>query len=329
MQLAENFIKQDPPERRAMIKRSTNLEALNQSVNAVVDHYKKLLINVEKQLQRLRERRQAFLDLQRLPAPHSLNLDHAVDMTKSALSIKIREKSSWGMRLQEAVTAQKEISQDNYRRQLQETTAPEPFLTTPMLTPSQIQQVASVQQVNSQVPQMQGVSQPSSNTVPSIVPQQRASGRLRKGYGYGEELPAAPAPHNWHLPPPPPVLNLPVNDDDDDDNNDDDNDDDDFGDGLFAEPADDGHDILFLPQSRGKGKKNKAEIQAILFRHDGKLNKVADQKKWLKQHKLRLLKGKKIHLTDNYSRYRITEPHPKKKKRVQRLNKDIDAIIQY
>lgn len=49
-----------------------------------------------------------------------------------------------------------------------------------------------------------------------------------------------------------------------------------------------------------------SEIQAVLFPRY--VYTKSDAKRWLKRNKLKLLKGKKLHLTDRFIRARIKEP---------------------
>jgi hypothetical protein len=71
------------------------------------------------------------------------------------------------------------------------------------------------------------------------------------------------------------------------------------------------------------------EIQSILFKKDGIYDTPEKRNAWLKEHKLKLLKGKKVDTTEKYWRYRITPPRATYEKRVQRFSKNVDAIIQY
>lgn len=74
---------------------------------------------------------------------------------------------------------------------------------------------------------------------------------------------------------------------------------------------------------------SKTEVQAVLFKKSGKYDTAAKRDKWLKDHDLELLKGKKVDETEHYWRYRINAPRASYEKRIQRWSANIDAIIQF
>jgi hypothetical protein len=73
----------------------------------------------------------------------------------------------------------------------------------------------------------------------------------------------------------------------------------------------------------------KSEVQSILFRKDGIYDTAKKRNEWLKEHDLKLMKGKQVDETDKYWRYRITAPKANYSKSIQRFSKNVDAIIQY
>lgn len=72
-----------------------------------------------------------------------------------------------------------------------------------------------------------------------------------------------------------------------------------------------------------------SEVQAILFAKDGKYNTIAKQKKWMNKHGLKLLKGKDVHVTDKYFRWRVRTPNPEYEKRFMHFVDNVYAIIEF
>jgi len=66
-------------------------------------------------------------------------------------------------------------------------------------------------------------------------------------------------------------------------------------------------------------------IQAILF--DNKYYTTQEARKWLYDNDFKPIK--KVHKTDKYLRYRITEPNNKDKYRIKKINNNINFIIGY
>ncbi len=72
-----------------------------------------------------------------------------------------------------------------------------------------------------------------------------------------------------------------------------------------------------------------SEVQAILFVKDGKYNTPAKQKRWMRDNGFKLLEGKEVHETEKYWRYRVAEPDPNMRKRIERFSENVHAIIQF
>jgi hypothetical protein len=67
------------------------------------------------------------------------------------------------------------------------------------------------------------------------------------------------------------------------------------------------------------------DIQAIIFNKSLWTQKRANN--WLKIHKLKLLKNKKVRITENFLRYRITDPSLYQSFVTKKLQNGIDIIF--
>lgn len=70
-----------------------------------------------------------------------------------------------------------------------------------------------------------------------------------------------------------------------------------------------------------------SHIQAVLFKKNSDLS--SNQRLNIIRNHMHLEPIKRVHETKKYYRYRITEPIEGAKKRIKRVNDDIDLIIEF
>jgi hypothetical protein len=72
-----------------------------------------------------------------------------------------------------------------------------------------------------------------------------------------------------------------------------------------------------------------SKVQSILFVKDGEYNTQEKQKEWMKENNFKLMKGKQVHNTDNFARYRLFKPIDDKIYRMKKVNNNIYFMIQF
>lgn len=88
-------------------------------------------------------------------------------------------------------------------------------------------------------------------------------------------------------------------------------------------------DAYYKNQTKGKGKENKkSKVQAVLFSIDSNNYNNSSKRLRFIRNKLHLEPIKRVHITSNYYRYRITEPIKGIKTITKKVNDDISLIIE-